>query len=78
MCFRPSEIKMPKKCPQCGKTWDDEETICPDCGVDLPTGPALPSVGAPGAPSAPERPAAPGAPGSPSTPAAPGAPRKRI
>ena len=59
MCFRPSAISLPKKCPQCGAMNDAELQKCEQCGADLP------EAAAPGAPKAPGAPAAPGAPGKP-------------
>ena len=69
MCFRPSAISLPKKCPDCGHMNDGERTTCEKCGADLPAD-AMPEI--PGTPGAP---AAPGAPGAPGKPAAPGAPK---
>lgn len=47
MCFRPSGISLPKKCPACGAMNDSERTTCEECGADLPES-SLPG-GAPGA-----------------------------
>lgn len=73
MCFRPSEITLPKKCPNCGVLNEGGETECKECGELLPvSGPG--AAGFPGGPSAPGRPGAPKAPGVPGVPGAPSAP----
>ena len=72
MCFRPAEISLPKKCPECGAMNDSNETVCKECGAELPAA-AIPGVGAPGSPAAPGAPGAPAAPGAPGAPKAPGA-----
>lgn len=74
MCFRPAAVELNKKCPQCGKSCEPTDTVCPDCGAELPSGPAMPGMpGAPGTPGAPGAPKAPGAPAAPGAPKAPGA-----
>lgn len=72
MCFRPSEISLPTRCPECGTMNDPGVEVCTKCGKDLPKA-AMP--GMPGAAGAPGAPAAPGAPKAPGAPAAPGAPK---
>ena len=77
MCFRPSEISLPVKCPECGIMNDPGTTVCKSCGKELPQAggmPGMPGAGAPGAPAAPGAPGAPAAPGAPSAPGAPKAP----
>lgn len=71
MCFRPSAIALPKKCPKCGNVNDPEAEVCAKCGEKLPDEqPDMP--GMPGAPGA-GAPKAPGVPGAPGAPKAPGA-----
>ena len=52
MCFRPSEISLPVKCPECGTMNDPGTTACTKCGAELSAA-AMPGMpGAPGAPAA--------------------------
>lgn len=69
MCFRPTEISLPRKCAKCGTLNDSGATVCKECGEAIPEkgGPGF-SGGAPGSPAAPNRPAAPGAPSAPGAP----------
>ena len=83
MCFRPTEITLPKKCPECGMLNDAADAVCKQCGKELPDAPAFAggagNPGAPGAsrtPGAPGVPSAPGAPRVPGAPSAPGAPKE--
>lgn len=36
MCFRPPEMKPPKKCPECGARNPGMKTTCKKCGAPLP------------------------------------------
>ena len=71
MCFRPGNISMDKKCPNCGMSNGKDTKVCWKCGAELPDAPAAAptATAAPGAPKAPKN--APGAPKAPSAPAAP-------
>ena len=71
MCFRPVQVETNKKCPKCGAKNAVADTVCAECGADLPAGPP-----APGAPGAPKPPGAPGIPSAPGAPKAPPAPPK--
>lgn len=64
MCFRPAAMEINKTCSKCGATAGIADSVCPECGEPLSSGPAMP--GAPGAPGAPKAPGAPGAPKPPS------------
>ena len=74
MCFRPSAVSLPKKCPNCGHLNDGDLTVCSECGTELPESEMPGMPGAPGAPSAPGAPGIPGAPAAPGMPGVPGAP----
>lgn len=68
MCFRPGNIAMDKKCPNCGMSNGKETKACWKCGTELPTAPevAAPSAAPTGdIPKAPEVPQAPSAPTPP-------------
>ncbi len=83
MCFRPSGISLPIKCPECGTLNDPDATKCVKCGLSvedvslpgMPGAAGMPGMpSAPGAPSMPGMPSAPGAPSMPGTPSVPGMP----
>lgn len=72
MCFRPPEMSLNKKCPECGHMNLSLALNCKKCGAELPAAEpdgAAPAPGAPGAPAAPAVPGAPKAPGAPVPPA---------
>ena len=43
MCFRPSEISLPVKCPECGTMNDPGTTPCTKCGAELSAA-AMPGI----------------------------------
>ena len=74
MCFRPPEMSLNKKCPNCGHMNLSLALECKKCKAELPA--AEPDGAAPvGAPSAPGAPVAPGAPKAPGAPVPPAAPK---
>lgn len=66
MCFRPPEVDLRKKCPQCGAENPDVALVCERCGAEFPDAVLLGGVS--GAPSAPKAPGTPKAPGIPKAP----------
>lgn len=76
MCFRPSAISLPVKCPDCGTMNDPGVAKCTNCGADLSAAAAASTPGAPAVPGAPKAPGAPVPPGAPKVPGAPKAPGK--
>ena len=69
MCFRPAAVSTDKTCPSCKATCQPTETVCPQCGAELPASTLpIPNVGTPGAPGAPDTSMAPGIPQAPKAP----------
>ena len=73
MCFRPPDASADLKFPKCGFNYASFDTVCPECGAELPT---MAAAGAPGVPGAPAAPGVPGAPKAPAAPGVPGTPSK--
>ena len=57
MCFRPVEVKLDKKCPECGVQVGGGDVKCPECGAKIPVGAGSSGGTVGAAPSAPKAPA---------------------